>query len=194
VRLVNSAGVFLDIRGYAGDVGSDTADDGRFDEPGERFAISGNGFVTTMATWRRLGPFAARFFAYYEDLDWCWRARLAGMTVRYDPSATVEHRRSASSGGEHQPRVRVMAERNRTLALVRNGPMPRVIRGLSDRAHNGPDGGVRAGIARLLPWALATRARSARSWQVRPEEVWSRWAGHWVQWPDGPAGPRAIVP
>ena len=193
VRLVNSAGAFLDTRGYGGDIGSDTADDGRFDEPGERFAVSGVAFVTTMATWHRLGPFAARFFAYYEDIDWCWRARLAGLTVLYEPSATVEHRRSASSGGEHRPEVRVMAERNRTLALVRNGPLARVTRGLSDRARNGPDEGVRAGIVRLLPWAMATRTGMARSWRLRPEEVWSRWAGQGVEWADGPAGPKAIV-
>jgi hypothetical protein len=36
---------------------------------------------------------------------------------------------------------------------------------------------VRAGIAGLLPWALASRARQARLWAVRPEEVWERWAG-----------------
>jgi GT2 family glycosyltransferase len=193
VRLVNSGGAFLDNRGYAGDIGADTADDGRFDVAGERFAVSGVAFATTMATWRRLGPFASRFFAYYEDIDWCWRAHLAGMKVLYDPSATVEHRRSASSGGEHQPEVRVMAERNRTLALVRNGPLHRVARGLSDRARNGPDGGVRAGIANLLPWGVASRVILARSWRVRPEEVWSRWAGVGVEWPNRPAGPDAHV-
>ena len=32
VRLMNSAGAFLDDRGYAGDIGADTPDDGQFDE------------------------------------------------------------------------------------------------------------------------------------------------------------------
>ena len=177
VRLLNSAGAFLDTRGYAGDIGADTTDDGRFDEPGDRFAVSGAAFVTRRETWRQLGPFARRYFAYYEDVDWCWRAHLAGMRVRYDPAATVEHRRSASSGGEHEPWVRVMAERNRTLSMVRNGPTGLALKALRDRVSNGPDGGVRAGIAALLPWALASRARQARLWAVRPEEVWERWAG-----------------
>jgi GT2 family glycosyltransferase len=177
VHLLNSAGAFLDRRGYAGDIGADTTDDGRFDQPGDRFAISGAAFVTRRQTWRRLGPFAARYFAYYEDVDWCWRAHLAGMRVWYDPATTVEHRRSASSGGEHEPWVRVMAERNRTLTMVRNGPSRLVLKALRDRVSNGPDGGVRAGTAALLPWALATRARQARRWAVRPEQVWERWAG-----------------
>ena len=53
-----------------------------------------------------------------------------------------------------------MAERNRTLTMVRNGPRPLVAKALRDRFHNGPDGGVRAGIARLLPWALASRGQA----------------------------------
>ena len=99
VRLVNSAGTFLDLRGYAGDIGADTPDDGRFDEVTARFGISGSAFVMHRDTWRELGPFADKFFAYYEDIDWCWRANLRGKQVLYDPTATVEHRRSASSGG-----------------------------------------------------------------------------------------------
>ena len=85
VRLINSAGAFLDTRGYGGDIGADTPDDGRFNELAERFAISGSAFVTRRGTWHEIGPFAARFFAYYEDMDWCWRARLAGKRVLYDP-------------------------------------------------------------------------------------------------------------
>lgn len=193
VRLVNSSGAFLDKRGYAGDIGAATADDGRFDEAGERFAISGVAFVTRARTWRKLGPFAGAYFAYYEDIDWCWRARLAGMRLMYDPSSVVEHRRSASSGGEHQPQVRVMAERNRTLTVVRNGPLHLAAQALSERASSGPDGGVRASIARLLPWAIATRALMARHWVARPDDVWSAWAGRGTEWPDGPAGPAAFA-
>jgi len=177
VRLINSVGAFLDTRGYGGDIGADTPDDGRFNDLAERFAISGSAFVTRRGIWQEIGPFAARFFAYYEDMDWCWRARLAGKRVLYDPGATVEHRRSASSGGEHQPWVRVMSERNRTLTMVRNGPRRLATKALRDRVAEGPDGGVRSGIAHLLPWALASRAQLARRWAVRPEEVWERWAG-----------------
>lgn len=178
VRLVNSAGAFLDRRGYAGDIGADHADDdGAFGAQAERFALSGAAMVTRMGTWRSLGPFASPFFAYYEDTDWCWRARLGGMRLVYDPTATVVHRRSASSGGKRDPWVRVTAERNRTLTMVRNGPVPLVARALSNRLHGGPDGGVRAGVGRLLPWALASRAHLSRRWAMRPEDVWEAWAG-----------------
>ena len=138
VRLVNSAGTFLDLRGYGGDIGADTPDDGRFDEATARFGISGSAFVMRREVWRELGPFAGRFFAYYEDIDWCWRANLRGKQVLYDPAATVEHRRSASSGGEHEPWVRVMSERNRTLTMVRNGPARVVVRIPSGQVRKRP--------------------------------------------------------
>jgi N-acetylglucosaminyl-diphospho-decaprenol L-rhamnosyltransferase len=177
VRLVNSAGTFLDMRGYGGDIGADTPDDGRFDEATPRFGISGSAFVMRKEVWRELGPFAGRFFAYYEDIDWCWRANLRGKQVLYDPAATVEHHRSASSGGEHEPWVRVISERNRTLTMVRNGPARVLAKSLRDRFESGPDGGVRSGITRLLPWALASRAALSRRWAIKPEAVWERWAG-----------------
>ena len=177
VRLINSAGGFLDDRGYGGDIGANTPDEGQFDRAADRFALSGCALVTRRETWSDIGPFAGRYFAYYEDVDWCWRAQLFGRRLVYDPAATVEHRRSASSGGERQQWVRVMAERNRTLSMVRNGPRPLAAKALRDRVRNGPDGGVRAGIARLLPWALATRAQMEMRWQVAPGQVWTRWAG-----------------
>lgn len=193
VRLVNSAGAYLDERGYAGDIGSGAPDDGRFDTAADRFALSGAALVTRLETWEELGGFAGPFFAYYEDVDWCWRAQLAGLRLVYDPTSSVAHRGSASSGGEHEPWVRVLAERNRTLSMVRNGPLRLAGKALYERLRNGPDGGVRAGVARLLPWALLSRAKMSRNWKLEPEEVWRRWAGRDVTWPDGPAGPLAFV-
>lgn len=191
VRLVNSAGGFLDQRGYGGDIGAGAPDDGRFGRRAERFSVSGAAFVTTARTWRTVGPMAAPFFAYYEDVDWCWRAQLMGLRILYDPSSTVVHRRSASSGGEHRENVRVMAERNRTLTMVRNGPLALAGKALGARWSQGPDGGVREGVARLLPWAVATRAAAVRHWVRRPHDVWQQWAGVDEGWPDGPAGPGA---
>lgn len=38
-----------------------------------------------------VGPFTERFFMYVEDLEWCWRARRRGWTIRFEPSAVVVH-------------------------------------------------------------------------------------------------------
>ena len=182
VRLVNSAGLFLDHRGYSGDIGMGAPDDGRFDTACERFGVSGAAFVTRASTWRAVGEMAPRYFAYYEDVDWCWRALLLGYRVVYDPGAAVDHRRSASSGGEHRENVRVLAERNRTLTMVRNGPGPEVLRALRARLRGGSDGGVREAALAGLPWALASRASARSRWKLSPAEVWSRWAGVDSEW------------
>jgi GT2 family glycosyltransferase len=215
-RLINSAGLYLRPDGYAGDLGLGAPDDGRFDQRQDRFALSGTALALRAETWHRIGPLASTFFAYYEDIDWCWRANLAGLRLVYDPSATVEHRRSATSGGAAA--VRVMAERNRTLSMIRNGPLPQTLLALMQRWKEGPDGGVREAIARQLPWAAGTRLsswarrageelpvyqRARRLWSggVRPApglptattrsrvQVWNQWAGIDNRWDDSPARP-----
>ena len=188
-RLVNSAGTYLRVDGYAGDIGIGAPDDGRFDAPADRFGLSGAALAFRRSTWERVGPLAGPYFAYYEDLDWCWRAQLAGLRLRYDPSAAVEHRWSATSGGADAPRVRVLAESNRTLSMVRNAPSGVAVAHVRQRWADGPDGGVRRRATRLLPWAVASRAgarvRGRRS--VRPEAVWEQWAGVSVDWDRSPA-------
>ena len=65
--------------------------------------------VVRAETFARLGGFAESFFAYYEDFDWCWRARLAGLKLGYEPSGVVRHVGGASSGGPASDRVRYLA-------------------------------------------------------------------------------------
>lgn len=38
-----------------------------------------------------VGSFSERFFMYVEDLEWCWRARRRGWTIRFEPDAIVVH-------------------------------------------------------------------------------------------------------
>jgi GT2 family glycosyltransferase len=41
--------------------------------------------------WRQLGGLDPDFFLYYEDVDFCRRARAAGWTVWYEPAPSVVH-------------------------------------------------------------------------------------------------------
>jgi GT2 family glycosyltransferase len=186
-RLVNSAGIYLRDDGYAGDVGIATADDGRFDEAADRFGVSFTAVVFRRSTWDHLGPLPRPYFAYYEDVDWCWRAQLAGLRVRYEPRMRVVHRWSATSGGASDPGVRVLSESNRTLTIARNAPRRLAVDHLRWRWNDGPGGGVRARVLRHLPWALASRARARRSWRSDPETVWSEWSGLNGDWDTSPA-------
>ena len=128
VDLVNSAGVYLREDGYAGDCGADLPDDGRWSHARECFAVSGTALVTTASALARIGPLERSYFAYYEDADWCWRARLQGYRVLYDASSTIRHVRGQTSGGVLSARTRFLAERNRLLTLARCGPVGLAVR------------------------------------------------------------------
>jgi GT2 family glycosyltransferase len=179
-RLINNAGCYLRRDGYAGDFGLESPDDGRFDRTAERFGLSGTALVTTSDVIGRIGGLASEFFAYYEDIDWSWRARLAGLRLLYDPTAAVHHVRSATSGGTAN--VRLLAERNRLLCLMRNAPAPVAGRFLWRRVVEGSGEGTRRQVARMLPWAAASRRRLRSGWAVSSEQVWDRWAGVDVRW------------
>lgn len=182
VQLVNNAGSYLSREGHIGDYGYLAPDDGRFDEPGERFAACGAALVTTAQALARVGDFAGGFFAYYEDGDWSWRAQLAGLRVRYQPEGVVRHVGGVSSGGPLQQVVKDLAARNRILCLVRNAPVPvaavQAARALRDRSL----GPVRRSLARRLPAAAAQRPVLARRWRRRPDDVWAQWAGVGEEW------------
>lgn len=176
-RLVNSLGCFLRADGYAGDVGLETPDPGPGGGPAERFGLSGVALAATAATWRLVGPLARPLFAYYEDVDWSWRARRLGLRLVSDPAAEVVHHRSATSGGVVDTRVRFLAERNRLWCLARHAPRPVAAAALRRRLHEGPGYGVRRAALAGLPWALATRRLLAGRDRVGPGELWDRWAG-----------------
>jgi GT2 family glycosyltransferase len=129
VDLVNSAGSYLRKDGYAGDCGADLPDDDRWNFLRECFAVSGGALVTTASAWARVGAFERGYFAYYEDTDWCWRARLLGYRIMYDPASTVRHVRGQTSGGILATRTRFLAERNRLLTLARCAPLRVAARG-----------------------------------------------------------------
>ena len=186
-RLVNKAGSYLRPDGILGDFGSETPDDGRFDSARECFFASGTALIATRRAFAEVGTLADPFFAYYEDGDWSWRARLLGRRVVYAPGATVEHAVSATSGGAASARVRYLAERNRSLCLLRNAPGRVVAAELRRRVEGGPLDGVRRGVLRAAPWALQTRAAMARRRTVSAAAVWERWAGTDMAWDGSPA-------
>jgi len=185
-RLLNHAGSYLAYHGVAGEYGLSAPDDGRFDQPAERFGFSGTAPVFRSETLRRLGGFAPEFFAYNEDTDWCLRARLAGLRILYDPHASVRHRLSATSHGPRSPMVRLLAQRNSLLCLARNAPLGIARHFWWLALHDDPTPELRRAALGKLPWALVWRARLRRQWSTTPGAVWDRWAGADRAWDDGP--------
>jgi GT2 family glycosyltransferase len=55
---------------------------------------------------KTIGLLDEGYFVYYEDMDFCRKARLAGFRLRLAPDAHMWHAVSASSGGRHSPMER----------------------------------------------------------------------------------------
>ena len=185
-RLLNKAGGYLMSDGVLGDIGDETPDDGRWDERSEPFFGSGTALVMRRETFDRIGGFAAPFFAYYEDADWCWRARLGGMRILYDPASSVEHRHSATMGTS-TPFAARLANRNRLLTLVRNAPSVEILPALGRARKSAQTVADLVDIAAKLPWALSSRLAGSRRWKMSPTEVWNHWADRGISWDRGPS-------
>jgi GT2 family glycosyltransferase len=60
--------------------------------PERREYVTGAAFAIRRTAWDALGPLDEDFFpAYYEEADYCYRARRVGWGVLYVPSARVRH-------------------------------------------------------------------------------------------------------
>ncbi len=92
----------------------------------EVFGFCGNGVLLRRAAIDQVGGFDPKLFLYYEDTDLSWRLRAAGWTVRYEPTAVVEHRHAASSG-EGSPRFTLWNERNSMIVFTRHAPVLLVV-------------------------------------------------------------------
>ncbi|MGC8874795.1 MAG: glycosyltransferase family 2 protein [Chloroflexia bacterium] len=68
------------------------------DAPVEVFGPSGGAALYRRAMIREIGPFREELFAYLEDAELAWRARLAGWRCLLAPGAVVRHVYSATSG------------------------------------------------------------------------------------------------
>ena len=76
---------------------------------------------------RDVGGFDERFFAYYEDADLAWRARMRGWRCVYEPTAIVYHVHSATLGHE-SPRKHYLVGRNRVRTLAKNATGAQLLR------------------------------------------------------------------
>lgn len=98
---LDSTGDFYTSWGTAFPRGRDEEDRGQFDMPEEVFSASGGASLYRSKVFQDVGFFDEDFFAYYEDVDLCFRARLAGWKVFYEPGAVVYHEVGATSSRIH---------------------------------------------------------------------------------------------
>lgn len=62
------------------------------DQPRAVDYVTGAAMAIRRSTWDTIGPFDDGFYpAYYEEVDYCYRARRHGLEIGYAPTAAVRH-------------------------------------------------------------------------------------------------------
>jgi GT2 family glycosyltransferase len=84
-------------------------DQGQYDAPREVLVVSSGAMLVSREALERVGPPDDRLAPAPEDLDFCWRVRLAGFRVLVTPKAVAVHRMAGLRGErrgapEHRPR------------------------------------------------------------------------------------------
>jgi GT2 family glycosyltransferase len=81
----------------------------------------------SMPTFERVGAFDEKFFMYLEDVDWCLRARRAGIETWIIPDAVVRHEVSRTTGELPSATIRYYAYRNHFRLAFRHADWARVV-------------------------------------------------------------------
>ena len=85
--------------------------------------VGGAIMLIKVAAVTSLGSFDASFFAYYEEVDICWRARLAGYRVVCTSSALAYHTRTGPFSKLPERKL-YLNERNRITSSIKNLSTP----------------------------------------------------------------------
>lgn len=97
-RTIQHAGAFVDQPGaYPHHRGAGEEDQGQYDAFDDADYVTGAAFAIRRQTLQHLGELDDGYVpAYYEEVDYCYRARRAGYRVTYQPKAVLYHSEAAS--------------------------------------------------------------------------------------------------
>ena len=101
-------------------------DQEQFDSVEQVFAVSNTAFLVRADLFRALGGFDEEMGMFGEDLDFCWRAQIAGGKIMVVPGAIARHR---DESGEYQtnPKRSRLMERHRLRSVLSNYGKVRVL-------------------------------------------------------------------
>lgn len=99
-------------------------DQGQYDRVLEVLFVSSCAMLISREAWQRTGAFDERYAGHHDDLDFCWRARLAGFRVLMTPLALARHRGASTRGerveGHRHRSSRYYAERAGLASMMKD--------------------------------------------------------------------------
>lgn len=94
-----------------------------YNTPVEVFSACGGAAIYRKEILEKIGLFDEEHFAYMEDLDIGYRARIYGYRNFYEPKAEVLHFGSASTGSRYNERKTELASANNIYVVFKNMPL-----------------------------------------------------------------------
>ena len=99
----------------------------RFQREKEVFSCCGGAMILRTRVVQKLGGLDERHFAYLEDVDLGYRARIYGYHNYYVPAARVFHVGSATTGTRYNEKKVFLAARNSIYVIYKNMPFLQVL-------------------------------------------------------------------
>jgi GT2 family glycosyltransferase len=124
---IDSIGIYPTTAGIGSSLGIAETDHGQYDEQRDVFGACAGAAFYRRSMLEEIGFFDSDFFAYYEDLDLAWRARLNGWKAVTAPRALVYHVHSATAGRMSNFTV-YHTHRNKWYVIIKNWPLSLVLR------------------------------------------------------------------
>ena len=99
----------------------------RYDRPCHIFSACAGAAIYRREVFEKIGYFDEMHFAYLEDIDVGYRAKIAGYYNLYCPSAKVFHVGSGTSGSKYNSFKVKLAARNNVYLNYKNMPAPQLL-------------------------------------------------------------------
>ena len=119
---LDDAGNFYCALGWAFARGKDRSST-YYEEQDRVFAACAGAAIYRKAVFEEIGYFDEAHFAYLEDIDIGWRARIYGYQNLYAPQAKVLHAGSGTSGSRYNEFKVTLSSRNNVWIIYKNMPL-----------------------------------------------------------------------
>jgi len=129
-KIIQHAGGILEPNGLTRHFGYGEEDQGQYDRIRECDYVTGAAFAVSRKALEQTGLLDARFFPiYFEEIDYCERAKNKGFQVLYIPDAVVIHHESRTTD-RYSPGFLYKYHKNRLRFLIKNRSFPGLARAL----------------------------------------------------------------
>lgn len=121
-ELMDDAGDMYSVLGWAYQRGVGRSSKG-YNREREVFSACAGAAIYRREVFEQIGYFDEMHFAYLEDIDVCYRAKIFGWHNRYCPTAVVYHVGSGTSGSKYNAFKVRLAARNNVYLNYKNMPL-----------------------------------------------------------------------